>query len=338
MDLERIYIEVPKKNLEEAFATLFSVWRSPSLPLAEFENYKASSIANYESALKDPTRIINNEVALRFDNYPEGSWNKPKKMEEGLSELKNLRYEDVKRCSDDFSGISHASLGVVGNISSSELKAIWKKSVGASSSKVSYERSPVPVAPKSIDASPVLITKPDTPNAKILGITVIPMSMKSQDHAAFELAVYALGGNSRSLIWNQVREKDGYAYQAHMGVSVSPFDDRATVEISATSSTGNAEKTLNSLKTVLSNALKDGISEEQLEIARNIWKESRKSLLGDEKLYALTLTSDMGSGSDFSQSAEFDKKIESVSSAEATRVLRKYVNELSIVWAIGKGS
>jgi len=167
---------------------------------------------------------------------------------------------------------------------------------------------------------------------------VIPMSMKSQDHAAFELAVYALGGNSRSLIWNQVREKDGYAYQAHMGVSVSPFDDRATVEISATSSTGNAEKTLNSLKTVLSNALKDGISEEQLEIARNIWKESRKSLLGDEKLYALTLTSDMGSGSDFSQSAEFDKKIESVSSAEATRVLRKYVNELSIVWAIGKGS
>jgi zinc protease len=200
-----------------------------------------------------------------------------------------------------------------------------------------YQRSAVPVAPKSIDARPIVITKPDSPNAKIIGTSVIPMSLRSEEHAALEIAVYVLGGTSRSLIWEQVREKDGFAYQAGMGISVDPYDERATVEIRATSSTGNAEKTLLSLKGVLSKALKDGISDEQLKVAKESWKESRKSFLGDETLYALSMTSNMQSGKDFRDTIELDQKIANTSSAEATRILRKYVDQSSIVWAIGKG-
>jgi zinc protease len=337
MDLERIYLEVPKNNLNEAFDTLFAAWTAPLLPVAEFESYKASVSANYEAALKDPTRLLEYELAMRFDNYPEGSWNKPQKIEERLEALKSLRYEDVKRCSKDFSGVAHASLGVVGDISPNELKALWEKTVSLKASKLPYQRSAVPVAPKSIDARPIVITKPDSPNAKIIGTSVIPMSLRSEEHAALEIAVYVLGGTSRSLIWEQVREIDGFAYQAGMGISVDPYDERATVEIRATSSTGNAEKTLLSLKGVLSKALKDGISDEQLKVAKESWKESRKSFLGDETLYALSMTSNMQSGKDFRDTIELDQKIANTSSAEATRILRKYVDQSSIVWAIGKG-
>lgn len=337
MDLERIYIEVPRKNLNDAFDTLFSVWTSPLLPMAEFDSYKASLVANYESALKDPTRLLDYEVALRFDNFPEGSWNKPLKIEERLKALKGLEYEEVKRCSDDFSGISHVSLGVVGDITSSDLKALWNKTVGSQKSKLPYERSAVPVAPKSIDTALIVIKKPDAPNAKITGTSVIPISLQSEDHAALEIAIYVLGGTSRSLIWDQVREKNGFAYQARMGISVDPYDDRATVEISATSSTGNAEKTLASLKSVLSQALKDGISDAQLQTAKESWKESRKSFFGDETLYALGMTTHMQSGHDYRYILKLDEQVDRTSNIEATRVLRKYIKESLIVWAIGKG-
>jgi len=52
IDLSGIYLEVPRKNLHDAFEILVSVWANPLLPVSEFTSYQSGLVAYYESQLR----------------------------------------------------------------------------------------------------------------------------------------------------------------------------------------------------------------------------------------------------------------------------------------------
>lgn len=125
--LSGMSVEVPRKNLDKVIEILFSVWSEPLLPLNEFESYKSGLLASYESQLKSPVALADNATRLRFDNFPVGHWSKPKTYEEQMADAKNLSYEDVQRCAKDFANISHARVGIVGNLQERDVRALWSK-------------------------------------------------------------------------------------------------------------------------------------------------------------------------------------------------------------------
>ena len=337
INLSGISLEVPRKNLDEAFKILFSVWTNPDLPAIEFERYKAAQIASYEAALKNPTRVADNEVRLRFDNYPNGHWSKPKSFEALIEDAKKLSYQDVQHCSNDFASVSRTRMGVVGNVDVDALKALWAKTGATSVMKNAFERVPSPSAPSSVDLAPVKVAMPDTSNAKVTGTTVIAINRQSEDFPALQLAVNAMGGNSSSLIWRQLREKEGLAYSAGMYVLASSFDQRATVQLFATSSSDNAEKALESLQSVLKRVLAEGFSPEQIQQAKDAWKEKRKTFLGVERDFASTLSDSLYDGFDFAAIAKFDDQMSSVDHTQATAAVRKYLKASTFLWATGRG-
>ena len=337
INLSGISLEVPRKNLEETFKILFSVWTNPDLPTIEFERYKSAQIASYEAALKNPIRVADNEVRLRFDNYPDGHWSKPKSFEALIEESKKLSYQDVQRCSNDFANVAHARIGVVGNVDAEAIKALWAKTGATSLMKNAFERVPSPRAPSSVDVAPIKVAMLDTTNAKVTGTTVIAINRQSQDFPALQLAVNAMGGNSSSLIWRQLREKEGLAYSAGMYVVTSSFDERATVQLFATSSSDNAEKALGSLQSVLQRLLAEGFSPEQIQQAKDAWKEKRKTFLGVERDFASTLSDSLYDGFDFAAIAKFDDQLASVDHTQATAAVRKYLKASTFLWATGRG-
>ena len=95
--------------------------------MIEFESYKSGLLASYESQLKSPVALADNATRLRFDNFPKGHWSKPKTYEEQIADAKSLSYEDVQRCVKDFAKISHARVGVVGNLHEQDIRALWVK-------------------------------------------------------------------------------------------------------------------------------------------------------------------------------------------------------------------
>jgi zinc protease len=335
--LSGIYIEVPRENFAETFETLISIWADPLMPVAEFERYKASRIATLEAALKNPISMADNQVRLRFDNYPDGHWSKPKTYPALIQEVQNLTLDDVLKCSRDFAKVSHTRIGVVGNLSVDEFKNLWSKTNLKNTSSSTYEREPIPVAPVNVDVTPITVRMPDKTNAQVVGTTVVPINFKSDDFPALQLAVYVLGGNSSSLIWQQLRETQGLAYSSGMQVAASSFADRATIQLYATSSTPNADKVLGSLKAVLSKVIAEGFSSEQVEKAKSAWMQKRKSTLGDESEFVSTLVDSLYNGHDFEAIANFDKKIKGVDHSQATAAIRKYVDQTKLLWSVGKG-
>jgi zinc protease len=337
LNLSGIFLEIPRQNLDEAFKTLFAVWINPDLPVVEFERYKSAQIASYEAAMRNPIRVAENEVRLRFDNYPQGHWSKPTSFETLIEETKKLSYTDVLRCSNDFANVIQTRIGVVGNVGVETVKALWAKTVPTSLTKQTYERFSSPRAPTAVDFAPIKVAMPDTSNARVTGTAVLAINRKSKDFAALQLAVNAMGGNSSSLVWKQLRETEGLAYSAGMYVATSSFDDRSTVQLFATSSSSNAEKALASLQSVLAKVLAEGFTQAQINQAKEAWKEKRKTFLGVERNFASTLSDALYDGFDFEEMAKFDDKISSVDPAQASFVIRQYLKPSSILWATGTG-
>jgi zinc protease len=335
--LSGIYLEVPRKNLPEAFALLYSVWVDPLLPVNEFASYKSGLITYYESQLKNPVSLADNESRLRFDNFPVGHWSKPQTFEAQIAEIKSLTFEEMKRCVVDFAKISHVRVGVVGQLQPSDVQALWAKVVVTSANAMAYQRVPDPMAPAVVDATPIRVELPDTTNAKVTGNVVVALNRRSKDFPVLQIAVEVMGGNASSLIWKELREKEGIAYSTGMLMNGSMLDDRTTITLYATSATAQANKAMEKLKAVLQRVLSEGLTDADIERAKKTWAERRKAFLGKESNFASTMASALSDGYDFMERVQFDKAIEQVNAQQVTAVLRKYLANSPMVWAVGQG-
>ena len=91
------------------------------------------------------------------------------------------------------------------------------------------------------------------------------------------------------------------------------------------------------LKAVLQRVLKDGLTPADIERAKKTWAERRKAYLGKESNFASTMADALLDGYDFMARVQFDKAIEQVSAQQANEVLRKYLANTPMVWAVGQG-
>ena len=337
LGLSGIYLEVPRNSLQEAFNLLFSVWVDPLMPVNEFNSYKSGLMAYYESQLKNPVALADNASRLRFDNFPIGHWGKPQTFEAQMADIQSLTYEEVKRCVDDFAKISNARVGVVGNLQEADIRALWSKTAVSKASVISYQRVPDPIAPSVVDITPIRIEMPDTTNAKVTGSAVVALNRKSKDFPALQIAVEVIGGNASSLIWKELREKEGLAYSTGMSVNGAMLDERATITLYATSSSAQADKAMEKLKAVLQRVLQDGLLDVDIVRAKKTWAERRKAYLGKESNFASTMSDALSDGYDFMARVQFDQAIAQVTANQATEALRKYLNNTPMVWAVGQG-
>jgi zinc protease len=335
--LSGIYLEVPRENLLDAFALVFSVWANPLLPVQEFNSHKSGLIAYYESQLKNPVSLADNASSLRFDNFPAGHWSKPQTYASQIAQIKSLTYEEVKGCVRDFAKISHARVGVVGDVQESDVRAVWAKTAVSNKAEIAYQRVPDPVAPSAVDTTPIRIEMPDTTNAKVTGSAVVALNRKSKDFPALQIAVEVIGGNASSWIWKELREKEGIAYSTGMGINGSMLDERTTIMVYATSASGQADKAMEKLKSVLQRVLSDGLTDADIARAKKTWAERRKAYLGKESNFASTMADALSDGYDFMARVQFDKAIEQVTATQAIEVLRKYLSNTPMVWAVGQG-
>lgn len=338
MDLDGIALEVPRAKLTEALDLLLASWASPLLPASEFERIKAGSLAELEAALKNPAQLADNASRLRFDNYPADHPRKPRSFEQLQADSRAVGLADVRACVDDFAGLAQAQLALVGDLSADEVRTVWKRIARLPASRVAYERVPDPVAPEAVDTTPIVVAMPGQSNASIRGTAVVALAMESPDYPALRLAVEALGGNADSRIWRRLRETEGLAYGAGMRLSNETRDARSTLVVYASAASDKAAVALASLQDELARALKDGFSPAEIEHARQVWQQARKTALSAEEGYAEQLAQGLYDDRDPAWQAQYDARIAAVTAEQATQALRRYLGRAPLLWATGRGS
>lgn len=277
-------------------------------------------------------------IRQRFDNFPAGHPDQPRSLEQQRAELQGLSYADVQACIADFGGLAHARLAVVGAIEPAEVRALWARIAQLPASRVGYEYIAAPAAPREVDTTPIVVAMPEQPNASVHGMAVLPISMESPDYPALQLAVKALGGQHIGRIWNRLREREGLSYDAIATLSNDTREPRSTLGLYASAASDKATVALASLQDELARALREGFSVAEIERARQVWQQARRTALSAEKSYAGALADGLLDGRDPAWQAEYDRRMAAVTAQQASAALRRYLGAAPLVWATGRGS
>jgi zinc protease len=337
LGLGGITLEAPRDQLPAALELLLAVWAAPTLPADEFDRVKSATIAQLEAAQKDPGSVAISQAHLRFDNFPSGHPHRPQSLDQQLAEARAVTLADVRACVADFGGRGRIRIGLVGNFQRTDLQQVWDKVAVLPAARVAYQRVDDPAAPTRVDTAPIEVAMADKPNASVAGLALLPISDESPDFPALRVAVKILGGDADSRIWMRLRETEGLAYGAGVSLSGSTFEPRSSLVIQASAASPKAGAALASLQDEVAKALRDGFSEAEAARAKAAWLQERKTGLSGEKYFAGTLADGLYAGRDYAWIADYDRRIATVTAAQASAALRKYLGPTPIVWLVGRG-
>src|SRR5205085_4867850 len=119
------------------------------------------------------------------------------------------------------------------------------------------------------------INTPDKANANYLAALNFPMRDDDADYPAMVIGNYIFGaGALSSRLGDRIRQKEGLSYGVSSGFSADPFDPRASLRINAICNPTNIEKVEKCVREELDRLLKDGVTEDELNKAKQGYLQS----------------------------------------------------------------
>jgi predicted Zn-dependent peptidase len=131
-----------------------------------------------------------------------------------------------------------------------------------------------PVMPKPQASAPIVVKqRPDLEQAHLILATPFPSATDPRRYAA-DLTASILGGGTASRLWQKVREERGLAYS--VGASTTMYQDTGVFSIFAATSPDQVEEVVQISIEEMRNIVRDGITAEELELAK---AQARASIL-----------------------------------------------------------
>ena len=175
---------------------------------------------------------------------------------------------------------------------------------------------------KPILAAPIVIKKNNNLEQAHLIIATPFVDAKSERRYAADILANALGGGTSSRLWQKIREEKGLAYS--VGASAAMYQDCGVFQIYAGTSPKQTAEVLDISIAELSKVVKNGISDEELELIKEQTIASILLGLEDSSVRAGTLARlEMVHGRQISLEETLEK-IEAVNIEEIQELAREY--------------
>lgn len=330
-DYSSVSAEFVKKDIGKGLDLLADALLNPTFPQDEFSKLLKQRVDGLKSS-KDQAQSV---IGAYFNAYLYGHHPYGRPITGDEKSLAGLTREDVQKFYQTYYSPGNIIMAVAGDFSTAEMEKMLSEKFGA------WPARQVPAIPVA-EVAPVtgkrllLIDKPDSTQT-YFRLGNIGVTRTNPDRVYLEVVNTLFGGRFTSMLNSELRIKSGLTYGAG-----SSFDQRkrpgpfyiATYTKNATTSQA-IDKTLE----VLQRLHEKGISEEELKSVKNFilgqfpptieTSGQLANLLGELEFYGL----------DEREINDFTTKINSMTMADAQRVIKQYypLDNLVIV-LIGKAS
>ncbi|MBO0721398.1 MAG: insulinase family protein, partial [Blastocatellia bacterium] len=329
-----ITIETTHDNLPAVLRLVAEILREPSFPADEFEQLKQGELTALEYQRSEPA-VVASIAMQRFTHpYPKGHPKYVYTMDEAIAELKAVQLDDVKKFHSEFYGAQNGELAVVGEFDDKKIATLAGDLFGKWKSERPYKR--IPDSYKDVGIRNQSLETPDKANAFLIASINLNLRDDDPDYPALVLGNYMLGGgvlNSR--LATRLRQREGLSYGVGSRLQASPLDKNGNFTGFAIYAPQNAAKVETAVKEEIARALKDGFTAEEIKTAKDGWLQSRQVARGQDKELASKLRTCAFLNRTLEWDAEFEKKVEALTSEQITSTLRKYLDpaKLSIIKA-----
>jgi zinc protease len=198
-------------------------------------------------------------------------------------------------------------------------------------SKKPYARIAMPISgdPKGGEHA---IRTPDKANATYTAGLQFPLRDDEPDYPALVVGNYIFGaGALSSRLGDRIRQKEGLSYGVSSGLSVSSQDQRAGLTISAICNPQNIGRVEKCAQEELERLLRDGVTNEELENAKQGYLQAQKVGRASDIALAGILTNLRHLGRTMAFEADVEKKINGLTVEQVNAALRKHLDPKKLV-------
>lgn len=318
-----INFDTVRANLPAALDLLQKVLRKPSFPQSEFDLLVKENASQIEARMREPDAIAQEAVqALGNVNYKAGDIRYQLSSVDALTAYRAAKLADVQSFYQQFYGANNAEIAIVGDFDAAATKQQLGKLLGDWNSPAKYQRIPM------LNQNPAPQAKnfetPDKANAFYFANLPFTLTDTAADYPALLLANRVFGQGPKSRLFERLRQKEGISYGAGSFVNVPALDSNASVGMYAIYAPQNLAKLKTGVAEELARINKDGVTAEELEIAKQAYaQEAQVGRAQDNRLVG-TLASQRFIGRSMQFSAELDAKVAAVKLDEVNAAIRKY--------------
>jgi zinc protease len=310
---------------------LRQVLREPLLPQDQFEIMKRERLAAMDQFKTEPAMLAPRQLQRTLDPYPSDNIRYTPTVDESIQRLKATTYDQVAQLYKGFLGSQTGELSIVGDFDPDACLPVLKKAMADWKSAKPYTRIANPIATEGA-GSEQKINTPDKANATYVAGMLFPMRDDDPDYPALVVGNYIFGGGSlSSRLATRVRQHEGLSYSVGSNLNVSPEDTRASFNVAAIANPQNIAKLEKSVQDELDRLLREGVTAEELDKARQGYLEAIKLGRANDTALAASLNDLRYLGRTMAWEADFEKKIGELTPEQVNAALRKHIDPKKLV-------
>jgi zinc protease len=283
-----------------------------------------------EKQLNDPQAQAFRTIRRTLSPYAADDPRYNPTVAEEIERYKSVTQADLKKLYEEFLG-SQGELAITGDFDLEPTVAALTKALAdwkPSQPFAELHRSGEVKLSRRVET----IATPEKANAVYAAGSVFPMRDDDPDYAPLVMADFILGGGTlSSRLGNRVRQKEGLSYGVRSNLIASSINQRAVLSVMAICNPVNMEKVKIAIDEELVKLLKDGVTPDELELAKRGYLQQQEVARTDDASLAGILAGNLRAGRTMKYYAELEKGIQATTASSVGDVFRKYVDPQRIV-------
>jgi zinc protease len=328
-------IQAKHDTLPATIDLLGQVLREPLLPADQFELLKQERIAALERAKTEPAMLGPRALLRELNPYKPDDVRYVPTVDELLERLRKVSYEQVAELYHEYLGSQDGELTIVGDFDPAPCLASLKESLSGWKAAKPYERIATPIA-GDVSGGRQSIDTPEKANATYSAGLIFPLRDDDADYPALLMGNYIFGaGALSSRLGDRIRQKEGLSYGVSSSLAASPWDERATMTVTAICNPKNMGRVEKAVQEELDRLVSDGVTSDELAQAKKGYLEAREVGRASDQALTGMLSSLRQLNRTMTYEADMDQKIEALTPETVGAALRKYVEpkKLNVVVA-----
>jgi zinc protease len=319
-------IQAKHDTLPAVLDLLRQVLRQPLLPADQFELLKRERIAALEQAKTEPAMLAPRALQRQLNPFPQEDIRYVPTTDESLDRLHHVTYEQVVQLYHDYLGSQAGELTIVGDFDPVPCLASLKDTLSGWTAAKPYARIATPIVGDPTGGRQSIDT-PDKANATYIAGLIFPLRDDDADYPALVLGNYILGsGALSSRLGDRIRQKEGLSYGVSSSLAASAWDPRAVLTITAICNPRNMSRVEKAAREELDRLLQDGVTQEELEKAKQGYLQARKVGRTSDPALTAILSSLRQLNRTMTFEADLDQKIEALTPETVAAALRRHLD------------
>ena len=321
------------ENLGDVLRLMAEIVRQPTFPEDEFETLREQQLAGLEQQRSDPAALAQTALGRHMNPVPPGHPSYTATVDESVAALGAVTLDEARAFHREFYGPQLGTLAVVGDFDPDEIRGVIEEAFGDWESPYPATR----ISTEFFDAPAEIlqIETPDKANAFLFVQQNVALRDDHEDYPALTLVGYMIGGGFNSRLVERIREQDGLSYAVAGGISGHPIDETGSFLAYAIQAPENVERVEAALREEIQRVLDDGFTDEELNLAKLGYLQSRELARAQDGNLVGMLTQALYFDRTLEWDSEFEARVQNLTVEDVNAAVRRHLdlNKMTFVKA-----